>query len=528
MTTSGRTRLAPEPLSRRQQEVLELLRRDFTNEQIAQRLGVSLDGAKWHVSEIIGRLGVADRHEAARWRPEGAPRPWWSLAWLRDLRWSTAAKATSVAALVVVSVAVIAFGWGVRRTNKDAAPGPRTMIAFAGDGAIAVDTETGGVVPRFSELGGLEPVVSPDGTRAAYSCGDDAVPYRGARNRALCISDPVAGATVLVSSSELPPDGFSIVTAENFRPQIAWSADASKIAFVVYQPTAADGRITGDLYMKDLVSGDLRLLDRGDLTSFRIALRWSPDGGHVSMLILTPLYSADSDGSEVGRRLDLRLIDVTSGQRNDVSVSSNTGQQDNVYAWAPDSRTIVVTGQQSLYVVDVTAAAANPQRIGGAWGGHDAVWSPDGAWIAATELVGDQLHVFITRADGSERHRIDGGMTISLYPAWSPDSRYIAFAGAPGAPGDLRIYVAGTSRGTPREVADASPLDSFQRRNGLLDRAIIAWSADGERVLYSTPADGCADVDCPPGYLRMVNADGSGAPRQLHDLPVSEILGWTE
>ena len=367
VTTTGRTTSTPEGLTPRQREVIELLRRDFTNDQIAQRLGISLDGAKWHVSEIIGRLGVSDRYEAARWRAEGERRPWWSLAWLRDLRWSTAAKATSVAALAVVSLVVIALFWGIWRTNKDAAPGPRTMIAFAGDGAIAVDTETGGVVPRFSELRGLEPVISPDGTRAAYACGDDGVPYRGARNRALCISDPVAGATAVVSSSQLPPGGFTVVTGENFRPQIAWSADASKIAFVVYQPTAAGVDSSSHLYMKDLVSGDLRLLDRGELAGYGHALRWSPDGGHVSMMILTPLYSADSFGSEVGRRLDLRLINVTSGQRNDVSVSSNAGHEDNVYAWSPDSRTIVVTGQRSLYVVDVTAPAASPayrRRLG--------------------------------------------------------------------------------------------------------------------------------------------------------------------
>ena len=84
MTTAGRTHVAPEPLTPRQQEVLELLRRGFTNEEIARHLGISLDGAKWHVSEIIGRLGVADRYEAARWRPEGERRPWWSVAWLRD------------------------------------------------------------------------------------------------------------------------------------------------------------------------------------------------------------------------------------------------------------------------------------------------------------------------------------------------------------------------------------------------------------------------------------------------------------
>ena len=53
----------------RQREVLDLLARGHTNPQIAERLGISLDGAKWHVSEVITRLGVDTREEAADyWR----------------------------------------------------------------------------------------------------------------------------------------------------------------------------------------------------------------------------------------------------------------------------------------------------------------------------------------------------------------------------------------------------------------------------------------------------------------------------
>ncbi len=67
----------PEVLTPRQQEVLELLREGQTNEQIARELGISPDGAKFHVSEILGRLGVTSRSEAAQWlgQPErsGAP-----------------------------------------------------------------------------------------------------------------------------------------------------------------------------------------------------------------------------------------------------------------------------------------------------------------------------------------------------------------------------------------------------------------------------------------------------------------------
>ncbi len=58
----------PEILTPREQEVLGLLRDGLTNPQIARRMGISLDGAKYHVSEILSKLDVASR-KAARAAP---------------------------------------------------------------------------------------------------------------------------------------------------------------------------------------------------------------------------------------------------------------------------------------------------------------------------------------------------------------------------------------------------------------------------------------------------------------------------
>jgi DNA-binding CsgD family transcriptional regulator len=69
----------PEVLTPREQEVLDLLRRGLTNEQIAVRLGISRDGAKFHVSQILSRLGVTTRHEAALW-DAATHQPWWKKA----------------------------------------------------------------------------------------------------------------------------------------------------------------------------------------------------------------------------------------------------------------------------------------------------------------------------------------------------------------------------------------------------------------------------------------------------------------
>jgi DNA-binding CsgD family transcriptional regulator len=58
-------------LNRRQRDVLGLIAAGKTNGEIAAALGITLDGAKWNVSEILSKLGVASREEAAaywRWR----------------------------------------------------------------------------------------------------------------------------------------------------------------------------------------------------------------------------------------------------------------------------------------------------------------------------------------------------------------------------------------------------------------------------------------------------------------------------
>ncbi|MBN9493857.1 helix-turn-helix transcriptional regulator [bacterium] len=58
-------------LTPRQREVLALIASGGTNYEIAQALGITLDGVKWHVREILARLDVDSREAAAAaWRDE--------------------------------------------------------------------------------------------------------------------------------------------------------------------------------------------------------------------------------------------------------------------------------------------------------------------------------------------------------------------------------------------------------------------------------------------------------------------------
>jgi LuxR family maltose regulon positive regulatory protein len=56
----------PEPLSERELEVLQLLVRGTSNQEIAQQLVITLDTVKRHVSHIFSKLGVHNRVQAAR------------------------------------------------------------------------------------------------------------------------------------------------------------------------------------------------------------------------------------------------------------------------------------------------------------------------------------------------------------------------------------------------------------------------------------------------------------------------------
>ncbi len=54
-------------LTERQREVLRLIAAGKTNPEIGEALGISLDGAKWHVREIMAKLDVSTREEAGEW-----------------------------------------------------------------------------------------------------------------------------------------------------------------------------------------------------------------------------------------------------------------------------------------------------------------------------------------------------------------------------------------------------------------------------------------------------------------------------
>ena len=72
---SGSTASSDSPsLTRRETEIVHLIREGMANKQIAKTLGVSTKTVEGHIARLMAKLGVASRVQVAMWSPpsEGA------------------------------------------------------------------------------------------------------------------------------------------------------------------------------------------------------------------------------------------------------------------------------------------------------------------------------------------------------------------------------------------------------------------------------------------------------------------------
>lgn len=145
----GRARAANDPsvrvsLTPRHEEVLELIARGKTNGEIARELGISLDGAKFHVREILSRMGVDSREEAVEaWRRRKRGPQWRMPAWFS---WPAAMGFGGLAGAAGV-FAVALFAWVLPALSGDDGPRsqPELAAAYMGDGWQMEVDDAGGL-----------------------------------------------------------------------------------------------------------------------------------------------------------------------------------------------------------------------------------------------------------------------------------------------------------------------------------------------------------------------------------------------
>jgi len=144
----------PDILTPREWEVLALLREGLSNGQIAERLSITERTAKFHVSEILGKLGLGGREEAARWNP-AERRPWWVAAVHWPLKWSMVAKVAGVGLAAGTAGGIALLTWGVVATDSPPFDDEPDLVVEQEGDVVSVKSRPDGVceVLLFNEEG---------------------------------------------------------------------------------------------------------------------------------------------------------------------------------------------------------------------------------------------------------------------------------------------------------------------------------------------------------------------------------------
>jgi dipeptidyl aminopeptidase/acylaminoacyl peptidase len=190
----------------------------------------------------------------------------------------------------------------------------------------------------------------------------------------------------------------------------------------------------------------------------------------------------DLDGSE---SYHIVLHELGTDTHLDLTPDSDYAQQPN-FAFSPDGKTLAVLsdehGQFSLYLHSIET---NEKRLlldihHPIW---DVSWSPDGKWIVAeAEMAASDRGLFVVEVETGrwEQIRADDRYLNAKQPAWSPDSKFLAFSAESGEWFDIGLY----------EV-DTGKITWLTQSTG--DDTSPCWSRDGKQISW-VHAEGAADI----------------------------------
>ena len=281
------------------------------------------------------------------------------------------------------------------------------------------------------------------------------------------------------------------------------SPDASRIVWL-----CGEGQDSYDLCISKLDGTDQR-----NLTDGRVPLNrpwsfgpvWLRDGSRVAFLAHDYLYFVNVDGTELRRVYDKVYGDLEPG------------------ALSSDGKRILDQRQANAHYEVFAADLEDTSEVKLADFRHPfyplQAWSPEGDKVVFVDEDGRTLHFADTRAGTLDSVSADSQINVYVLPAWSPDGSRVAFAtwDRPGS----SIFTVNADGTDLKRIADPglvswlpSPADSA-----------VVWSPDGRQIFYIGHSETCAAGGCTPGFLHVVNSDGTGEMRLTGALAYG-ILGF--
>jgi dipeptidyl aminopeptidase/acylaminoacyl peptidase len=387
------------------------------------------------------------------------------------------------------------------------------MLGFASVAAPQDRLQSSDLI-RLRSVAGVE--LSPDGTRAAYTVENN--DGTGRPYGQLWVMTVADGKTVRFGGDKEPSGS----------PE--WAPDSQSIAYrgrigdrsglVVARPDGSGARL-----LAEMIGTNAPLPGAGK------TMAWSPDGRRIAFVSSTPgPETADATGDPIvitrylykpdaaegmtrfndNRRLHLFVVDIASGR---VDQLTDGRFYEHSIDWSPNGQELLFLSNRDadhdeFFNYDIFAmrvADRTVRRLSATESNeYRPRWSPDGSHIAfdATrrgltdrETTMEDTHVWVIKADGSDRRDIGVIDNRQGPPEWTPDGRAVLFTVQER--GHVRLYRAPIAGGRPEPlVAERG--------------AIGAFSAAKDTIAYTlaTPTD-LAQL-----YIRV----GSAPARRVTDL----------